>query len=322
MGKKLSTANIAVSLYKGELIHMKKRMCLGAILLLLLLTSCQSEPTNQTYTSDPQVDESNENVSSDYEEALNKIEDAQYDAAKEILAGIGDYKLSSLLLANMDKLEALIENTWTYSAYGWNYSDTFSVSVSGETITLYNREDEYSDNLSLGYYLDPIDLEDLLDDGVADVSCQERDDFTIDINDVLEGSFRRYHQYLDAVYTLSEITGTIDSALKNTEIGNNSTKSATIGERNALQSAKDYLNYLGGFSYEGLVEQLEFEGYTHSEAVYAADNCGADWNEQAVIAARQYLNALSFSRQGLIEQLEFEGFTHSQAVYGVEQNGY
>ena len=98
--------------------------------------------------------------------------------------------------------------------------------------------------------------------------------------------------------------------------------SISMGEKNALQSAKDYLNYLGGFSYEGLIEQLEFEGYTHSEAVYAADNCGADWNEQAVIAARQYLNALSFSRQGLIEQLEFEGFTHSQAVYGVEQNGY
>ena len=98
--------------------------------------------------------------------------------------------------------------------------------------------------------------------------------------------------------------------------------SISMGEKNALQSAKDYLNYLGGFSYEGLIEQLGFEGYTHSEAVYAADNCGADWNEQAAIAARQYLNTLSFSRQGLIEQLEFEGFTHSQAVYGVEQNGY
>ena len=301
---------------------MKKRMCLGIVLLLLLLTSCQFEPTNQTYTSEPQVGESYENVSSDYEEALNKIEDGQYDAAKEILAEIGDHKLSNLLFANMDKLEALIENTWTYSAYGWNYSDTFSVSVSGETITLYNREDEYSGGLSLGYYRDRIDLEDLLDDGVADVSCQERDNFTIDINDVLEGRFRRYHQYLDAVYTSPDMIETTNSELSNTGIDGDSTTSATEGERNALQSAKDYLNYLGGFSYEGLIEQLEFEGYTHSEAVYAADNCGADWNEQAVIAARQYLNALSFSRQGLIEQLEFEGFTHSQAVYGVEQNGY
>lgn len=101
-----------------------------------------------------------------------------------------------------------------------------------------------------------------------------------------------------------------------------SSTTITTGEKNALQSAKDYLNYLGGFSYEGLVEQLEFEGYTHSEAVYAADNCGADWKEQAAIKAKQYLDVMSFSRQGLIEQLEFEGFTYGQAVYGVEQNGY
>jgi hypothetical protein len=64
-----------------------------------------------------------------------------------------------------------------------------------------------------------------------------------------------------------------------------------------------------------LIEQLEFEGYSHSEAVYAADNCGADWNEQAVKKAKQYLEHSSFSRSGLIDQLEFEGFTHSQAEY-------
>jgi len=51
------------------------------------------------------------------------------------------------------------------------------------------------------------------------------------------------------------------------------------------------------------------------------DNCGADWKEQAVKKAEQYLSVMSFSRDGLIGQLEFEGFTHEQAVYGVEQNG-
>ena len=70
------------------------------------------------------------------------------------------------------------------------------------------------------------------------------------------------------------------------------------------------------------VEQLEYEGYSHTEAVYGADNCGADWNEQAAKSAANYLDYTSFSRSGLIEQLEYEGFTHSQAVYGVEQNGY
>ena len=76
------------------------------------------------------------------------------------------------------------------------------------------------------------------------------------------------------------------------------------------------------FSYTGLIEQLEYEGYSHTEAVYGADNCGADWNEQAAKSAANYLDYTSFSRSGLIEQLEYEGFTHSQAVYGVEQNGY
>lgn len=99
------------------------------------------------------------------------------------------------------------------------------------------------------------------------------------------------------------------------------TKNKTIGEKNALESAKSYLSFMP-FSYSGLIEQLEYEGYTHSEAVYGADNCGADWYEQAALSARSYLDSMSFSRQGLIEQLEYEGFTHAQAVYGVEQNGY
>lgn len=98
-------------------------------------------------------------------------------------------------------------------------------------------------------------------------------------------------------------------------------QSPTTGEKNALASAKSYLN-ISAFSYEGLIEQLEYEKYTHAEAVYAADNCGANWNEQAVKSAASYLKISSFSREGLIAQLEYEGFTHEQAVYGAEQNGY
>ena len=99
------------------------------------------------------------------------------------------------------------------------------------------------------------------------------------------------------------------------------TFSATTGELNALESAKAYLNYTA-FSYDGLISQLLYEGYTKSEAKYGADHCGADWNEQAAKSATAYLKYTSFSRQGLIDQLEYEGFTYAQAVYGVEQNGY
>ena len=76
------------------------------------------------------------------------------------------------------------------------------------------------------------------------------------------------------------------------------------------------------FSYTGLMEQLKYEGYSDSEAKYAADHCGADWKEQAVKSAKQYLDMMSFSRQGLIEQLEYEGYTYDQASYAATENGY
>lgn len=95
----------------------------------------------------------------------------------------------------------------------------------------------------------------------------------------------------------------------------------TMGQKNALQSAQVYLDSMG-FSRNGLIKQLEFEGYTSDYAAYAADNCGADWNEQAAIKAQTYLDSMSFSRDGLIKQLEFEGFTSDQAEYGVSSVGY
>ena len=40
-------------------------------------------------------------------------------------------------------------------------------------------------------------------------------------------------------------------------------------------SAKDYLSVMA-FSKQGLIEQLEYEGYSEKEAQYGADNCGAN----------------------------------------------
>lgn len=101
------------------------------------------------------------------------------------------------------------------------------------------------------------------------------------------------------------------------------TSSATMGEQNALKSAKAYLALGSGFSRQGLIDQLKFEGFTDSEAEYAVKNCGADWKQEAVKCAAGYLDLdFGFSKSKLIEQLEYEGFTHDQAVYGAEQNGY
>lgn len=165
-----------------------------------------------------------------------------------------------------------------------------------------------------------------------------------DAHDLLTGHFcivlvdelNENHQYEDnhvlAIITDGEVdydclfTEPVNDGTNTITIPNNGATTygdgqATMGERNALSKAMDYLAYTS-FSYTGLIEQLEFEGYSHSEAKYGADHCGANWYEQAKYKARDYLDYTSFSRTGLIEQLEFEGFTYDQAVYGVEQNGY
>lgn len=94
----------------------------------------------------------------------------------------------------------------------------------------------------------------------------------------------------------------------------------TAGQQNALRKAYDYLNFTA-FSYSGLIKQLEYEGFKNDECVYAVDNCGADWKEQAAKKAKQYLDFMGFSRDKLVAQLEHDGFTYEQAVYGAEQNG-
>lgn len=99
------------------------------------------------------------------------------------------------------------------------------------------------------------------------------------------------------------------------------TPAITLGQENALSTAKSYLSYTA-FSRKGLIEQLEFEGYSTDESTYAVDNCGADWNEQAAKMAKSYMDYSSFSKSSLIEQLTYEGFTTEQANYGATSVGY
>ena len=81
--------------------------------------------------------------------------------------------------------------------------------------------------------------------------------------------------------------------------------------------AASYLRY-SSFSRDGLINQLEYEGYTTKEATAAVDAQEADWNAQAVGSAENYLGFTAFSRQWLIEQLEFDGYTNSEATFGVD----
>lgn len=95
----------------------------------------------------------------------------------------------------------------------------------------------------------------------------------------------------------------------------------TLGQENALGKANSYLS-LTAFSSSGLVKQLEFEGFSNADAVWAVEKCGADWNEQAALKADEYMKMTSFSKQGLIDQLVFEGFSSDQANYGASAVGY
>ena len=94
----------------------------------------------------------------------------------------------------------------------------------------------------------------------------------------------------------------------------------TVSQDNALRTAKDYLSIMA-FSHEGLVDQLEYEGFSNEDAVWAADNCGADWMEQAEKSAESYLDLMGFSRSELIDQLVYEGFTQEQAAHGADSVG-
>ena len=76
--------------------------------------------------------------------------------------------------------------------------------------------------------------------------------------------------------------------------------------------AKQYLEY-SAFSPSGLVQQLEYEGFSNEEATAAVQGLNVDWSTQASRMAREYMEYSAFSRSGLVDQLVYEGFTAEQA---------
>ncbi|MGD8201282.1 Ltp family lipoprotein [Ornithinimicrobium sp. W1679] len=96
-------------------------------------------------------------------------------------------------------------------------------------------------------------------------------------------------------------------------------------QRNAVRAAQNYLEFMP-FSRQGLIEQLSSEygdQYSVEDATFAVDTVEdqVDWNEQAALAAENYLETMPFSRQGLIEQLSSEygdQYTPEQATSGVD----
>ena len=97
-------------------------------------------------------------------------------------------------------------------------------------------------------------------------------------------------------------------------------------QKNAVRSAKQYLNMMG-FSRDGLIQQLSSDfgsGYKISDATVAVDSLNVDWDMQAVRSAKQHLNMQGFSCKGLVQQLSSSAggkYTVSQAAYGARQAG-
>jgi hypothetical protein len=96
----------------------------------------------------------------------------------------------------------------------------------------------------------------------------------------------------------------------------------------ALKAAKGYLTTGLGFSQASLTAQLTSSSgnqFTQEQAEYAVANSEADWNEQAVKAAKGYMDSgMGFSRQSLIYQLTSQygnQFTQEQAQYAADQVG-
>ncbi len=90
-------------------------------------------------------------------------------------------------------------------------------------------------------------------------------------------------------------------------------------QSDAVAAAKQHLEY-SYYSHSRMVETLmEKDGFSHDLAVYGADHCEADWNEQAALQAATRLNDRTsvYSPSNLIYELEYYGFTHDEAVYGM-----
>lgn len=104
-------------------------------------------------------------------------------------------------------------------------------------------------------------------------------------------------------------------------------KQPSEGSKDAYTDALIYVD-MTGYSRQGLIDQLTSEwgnGYSVEDATKAVDaleaNGEVDWNEQAVKAALNYIESMSYSEKTTLEELqsEYSGkFTKEQAEYAIK----
>src|SRR5699024_5038184 len=103
----------------------------------------------------------------------------------------------------------------------------------------------------------------------------------------------------------NETTTTESSSNESSEENSNSESSESEESdlpreyKNALKKAESYLGSDFHFSETGLRDQLEYEEFPQDAIDYAMENVEADYNEQAVKAAKSYAESeLAMSDQG------------------------
>ena len=96
----------------------------------------------------------------------------------------------------------------------------------------------------------------------------------------------------------------------------------SVSQQSAIDSTNSYMSTIGGFSRQGLIDQLVFGKFSVEDATFAADNGGYDWNASAAQSAKSYMDTIGgFSRGSLIDQLLFVKFTQAQAEFGATSVG-
>ena len=86
------------------------------------------------------------------------------------------------------------------------------------------------------------------------------------------------------------------------------------GNEGAVNSAKNYLRFMAA-SKTKIISFLRKKGFSEEEAIYGAENCGADWYDQALRMAMSYLNVQEFTYEQLALQLMIEEFTEDEIIY-------
>lgn len=209
------------------------------------------------------------------------------------------------VINDYDNLDALFSYSGSTKDFVDGYGERFDVVLRSEDMHRETYGSNTGLNFTIGGSIDDIKVVEL----VTLFSNPGGGVVAITFSYETSGDSSPVEEYVKLLYSLTPSAG-LDAPSDSFQ--------PSTGDRNALAQAKRYLSSMH-FSRSGLIEQLQYEGYTDSECVYAVDNCGASWKEQAVGKAQDYLNSSSFSRKELIEQLEFEGFTRDQAEYGVSQ---